>query len=574
MTTLEETRLEEARQAGNRIVAQVTQLFESGKIEPAMDMARAALANGITHPMLLRVRAYWLEQNNHLREAVADLQRAISIAPGHSTLHNALGVCLGKLGRWNEAVAEFETAVALSPRFIAAQYGLATALEGVGDLSGSEAALKRVLELNPSYTDALSDLANLAARRGHWEEARGLAERALAADPKQYQALATLADVSIGTGDLDNAASLIAAALADPAFPPDQRNIVLTLRGDLAHARGRYDEAFRDYAEANAERRRLFAEPYASPGRETALSFVQWLTEYFDRAPKEAWSVKARAAAAPAREDSDLAGPQRAGPKRAGPKLAGHAFLIGFARSGTTLLENILSSHPGIVALEEKETFAASTREYFSDDKGADRLAEADEATLARFREDYWRRAAQYGAGELDGKVFVDKRPLGAIKLPLVAKLFPDAKILFALRDPRDVVLGCFRRHFQLNPSMYEMLELRGAARLYDANMTLASACRAKFDLPWLETRHETLIDDFDGELGRIVAFLGLPWSDEMRDFAQKAKARSIATPSSVQVIKGLNRDGVGQWRHYRAQLAPVQPILKPWVEAYGYKSA
>ncbi len=559
MTTLEETRLEEARQAGNRIVAQVTQLFEAGRAEPAADMARAALANGITHPMLLRARAYWLEQNNHLRDAVADLQRAIALAPGQATLHNALGVCMGKLGRWNDAAVEFETAVALSPRFIAAQYGLATALEGTGDMTGSEAVLRRVLELDPTNAEPLSDLASLAARRGHWEEARRLAEQALAADPTQHQAVTTLADVAIGIGELDNAASLIATALADPAFPPVDRSIMLTLRGDLAHARGRYDEAFRDYADANAQRRRLFAEQYASPGRETAITFVQWLAEYLDRAPKEAWSVAGRAAA---------------GAAASGPKLAGHVFLVGFARSGTTLLENILTSHPDIVALEEKETFTASTREYFADDKGVDRLAEADDAALARFRDDYWRRVAHYGADKLDGKVFVDKRPLGAMKLPLVAKLFPDAKVLFALRDPRDVVLSCFRRHFQLNPSMYEMLDLRGAARFYDAIMTLSSVCRAKLDLPWLETRHETLIDDFDGELGRIVAFLGLPWSDEMRDFAQKAKTRAIATPSSVQVIKGLNRDGVGQWRHYRAQLAPIQPALKPWVQRYGYKSA
>src|SRR6185312_9762205 len=148
MTTLEENRLAEAVQAGNRIVAQVGQLFESGKTQPAMDMARAALANGVVHPMLLRVRAYWLEQNNRLREAVADLQRAIAIAPGQATLHNALGVCFGKLGRWSDAVVEFETAVAVQPRFVAAQYGLATARESTGDLSGAEAALRRVLELD------------------------------------------------------------------------------------------------------------------------------------------------------------------------------------------------------------------------------------------------------------------------------------------------------------------------------------------------------------------------------------------------------------------------------------------
>src|SRR6185312_10952442 len=282
--------------------------------------------------------------------------------PGQATLHNALGVCFGKLGRWSDAVVEFETAVAIQPRFVAAQYGLATARESTGDLSGAEAALRRVLELDPQNPGPLSDLANLAARRGDWTEARRAAELALAADPKQHLAQATLADVAIGLGEYDNAGTLIASALSDPAFPPFDRTMMQTLQGDMMHAQGRYDEAFRSYSEANLQRRRIFAEQYASPGRETASSFLNWLIEYFDRAPKEAWSAAGRPAPAE------------------GPKLAGHVFLIGFARSGTTLLENILSSHPNIVALEEKEVLVDSVREFFSDDKGADRLAAADEA--------------------------------------------------------------------------------------------------------------------------------------------------------------------------------------------------
>jgi tetratricopeptide (TPR) repeat protein len=465
-------------------------------------------------------------------------------------------VCYGKAGRWTDAVVELETAVAINPRFVGAQYNLATARESTGDLTGSESAFRRVLELNPADVHSLSNLANLAARRAGWDEARTLAEQALALDPKQYLAQTTLADVAVGVGDLDNAESLIASTLADPAFPPVERTMMLTLKGDALHERGQYNDAFRAYSDANAQRRQLFAGLYAAARRETAGSFLNWLIEYFDRAPKEAWSAKGRPAPAQ------------------GPKLTSHVFLIGFARSGTTLLENILSAHPRIEALEEKEVLTDSVREFFSDDKGADRLAAADEATLARFREAYWQRVAQHCPGSLDGKVFVDKRPLGAMKLPLIAKLFPNAKILFALRDPRDVVLSCYRRYFQLNPSMYEMLDLRGGARLYASTMTLSAVCRKKFGLAWQETRHETLIDDFDGEIKRIFDFIGVEWSDEVRDFADKARGRSIATPSATQVIKGLNRDGVGQWRHYRAALAPVQATLRPWVEKYGYTSA
>src|SRR6202008_3899216 len=143
----------------------------------------------------------------------------------------------------------------------------------------------------------------------------------------------------------------------------------------------------------------------------------------------------------------------------------------------------------------------------------------------------------------------------------------PAAKILFAVRDPRDVILSCYRRQFLLNPSMYEFLELGGAARFYSGVMRLASTAREKFAQEWLETRHESLVEDFDGEMRRVLELVSLPLSTEIRGFAQKAKELALWTPSSTQVVQGLNSDSVGQWRHYRDQLAPVLPVLRPWIE-------
>jgi tetratricopeptide (TPR) repeat protein len=537
----------------DQAVAEASQAVRDGKIPRAMDIARQALARGIVHPMLLNLRAFWLEDNNRPREALADLQLAVTLAPEDGILHNALGLCLTKFGRWTDAVDAFETAVRYQPEFVAAHFNLASARECTGDLRGARLAFERTLELSPDYPEPLASLANLAARRADWTQARIFAERALAADPKQYLALTTLANSAVATGDFANADGLISSALADPALPQVHRAMLMTLKGDLRHGEGRYADAFRAYTEGNTLRRQLFANQYAGPGQETAATFTQWLVEYFDRAPAQDWSVKDKKASS------------------IGPKPSSHVFLMGFARSGTTLLENILAAHPGAVALDEKEVLADSIREFLSNDKGPDRLAAADEATLDKYRALYWKRVAEY-CPDVSGKAFVDKRPMASMKLPVIAKLFPDAKILFALRDPRDVMLSCYRRQFLLNPSMYEFLELKGAARFYASMMRLSVICREKFGLAWHETRHEALVENFDSEISRIFDFIGVTWNDEVRDFAEKSKGRAIATPSATQVIKGLNREGVGQWRHYREQLAPIIPTLRPWIEAFKYQ--
>jgi Tfp pilus assembly protein PilF len=535
----------------DRLVAEAGDAVRSGNIARAIEMARGALSRGAVHPLFLNLRAFWLEQNGRPREALADLERAVAMAPEDPALHNALGLCLTKFDRWSDAAAAFEAAVSRAPAFAAAHFNLASARECTGDLAGATEAFERTFELDPRNPEPLSSLANLAARRGDWTNATAYAERALAADPHQYLALTALANAALATGNFANAGMLIDSALSDPKLPQVNRAMLLTLKGDLRHAETRYSDAFLAYTEANTLRRNLFAGQYMAPGQETAASFTQWLVEYFDRAQGETWSVAAKPA-----------------PK--GPAIKEHVFLMGYARSGTTLLSNILASHPGIAALDEKEILFDSIREYLSDDKGPDRLAAAGDAALDKFRDAYWQRAAEH-CKAIEGKVFVDKRPMATMKLPLIAKLFPKARILFAIRDPRDVILGCYRRQFLLNPSMFEFLELRGSARFYSSMMRLAAICRDKFRQPWLETRHESLIEDFDSQIRKVLDFIGVEWNDEVRDFAEKSKSRFIATPSAPQVIKGLNREGVGQWRHYREQLAPVVPALRPWIEKFGY---
>jgi tetratricopeptide (TPR) repeat protein len=537
---------------GNEVLEIVASAVAAGDLAHASKLAATALAGGHMHPLLLNLRAYGYEQQGRMKEALADLKEAARISPADVQLRNTYGETLAKLGRWEEAITQFDAALGYQPNLLTARLNLASAYECTGDLPRAEDHFRRVLDADPANALALASLANLAARRADWDIARHLAEQALSADPKQRLALTTLANAAVATGNFTDAGTIIDSALADTSLPDADRTMMLTLKGDLLHAQSRYAEAFAAYGQANTLRRKVFAAQYASAGQETAASFVQWQNEYFERAPSGTWSVA------------------NASPPSPGPAVAGHVILIGFPRSGTTLLESVLAAHEGVSALDEKDLLAAANREYLSDGKGLDRLAAAGEQDLAPLRADYWDRVAGF-RGEVAGKVFVDKRPLGAMRLALIARLFPSAKILFAVRDPRDVILSCYRRQFLLNPSMYEFLDLGGAARFYSALMRLSATVREKFAQPWLETRHEALVDDFEGEMRHVLEFLGLPWSADIHGFAQKAKDLSLWTPSSAQVVQGLNSDGVAQWRHYREQLEPVLPTLRPWIEKFGY---
>jgi hypothetical protein len=234
------------------------------------------------------------------------------------------------------------------------------------------------------------------------------------------------------------------------------------------------------------------------------------------------------------------------------------------------LVEVVLDGNPQVVSLEEHELLAPGVLTYMREPVNFDALAHADASGLNELREAYWRSAR--GAGiDVTGKVFVDKHPLNTLKLPLITRLFPQAKILFAVRDPRDVILSCFRRRFQMNPSMYEFLTLPGTAAFYSAVMQFADTVKHKLNLQWHEVRYERLIADFEQQMRGICEFIGLEWLPSMGEFAQRVQSREHATPSTAQLSQGLLTSATAQWRHYESQLATVQPTLGPWIERLGY---
>jgi tetratricopeptide (TPR) repeat protein len=536
-------------QADQATLRAVHEAARRGDHAQAGELARAALAAGLEHPLLYNVAALPLEQQGRMAEALELLERAVRLAPSDLGSRNALGLCLLQLERPREALEQFQTILKAKPEASYAHASEGNAHVMLGEIAAAETSFKRALEIEPRHAVALAGLAHIAASRGDYPAARAWAGEALAGVPGFPGAVMTLATADLHQRRASEAEAELRALLDDTRLTALERAYATGLLGDALDAQSRPAEAFAAYGDCNEALDRLYADQYRD---DRALDYARVLLRYFERAKPGAW--KPRPALGP-----DFSG------------VSGHVFILGFPRSGTTLLEVILEGHARVVSLEEHELFAESVNQFMRRPEDLDGLLHAAPQTLEAARAAYWRRVAEQGV-DVAGKLFVDKHPLNTLKLPLIARLFPDAKILLACRDPRDIVLSCFRHRFRMSAPIYELLSLEGAARYYDVVMQLMVRFNDALAQEVCLVRHEDLVTEFAREMKRVCTFLGLEWDPAMADFALRTQRRPVLTPSTAQLVRGLNTEGVGQWRRYRDQLEPVLPMLKPWIERFYYE--
>jgi hypothetical protein len=315
--------------------------------------------------------------------------------------------------------------------------------------------------------------------------------------------------------------------------------------GEVLDERGDAGEAFKAITEGNALRARNPAAEGADGDR--FLARVRQARDGFT-----AQRIRAVAARAPVGA-------------RAAP-----VFFVGFPRSGTTLMERALKAHPEIVTTDERSPLApilAHLAEIGSYPRDLERLTGEQ---ITNLQDRFWAQA-EADLGSLDGRRLVDKMPLNLVNLGLANCLFPDARVLVALRDPRDTCLSCVMQRFQFNDAMANFFDLGRTAAAYVAVMELWLQFRQALSLPWLEYRYEDLIGDFRGTLERVLTFVGLAWHDDVLAYAERAREQVITTPSYRRVAGAIDARSAGRWRRYRRELSPVLPVLQPLVRAFGY---
>ena len=524
-----------------RLAQAAVQAFALGDIAAARTHADAALARNPEEPNAHQILGLIALRAGDARTARVHLERANAAAPDQPAILNALGGALRHTGDPIAARQAFARA---------GEQGLAEAWRNLGNLETAEtridaaiAAYERATRADPASAPAHAALARLLEQRHDLARAKTHAERALALAPGDEIARLTLAQLALRARNCD-AAETYAAPILQRSHSPTNQALAWGLVGEARDKSGRPREAFDAFRRANAALDTLHGalrDDTRSPFHPDAIARLAAFAEH--------------AAAPPPPRPSDDPAP---------------AFLIGFPRSGTTLLDQILSAHSRIVSMEEKEVFAAITADRAQSDAALAAFAVAPPAEMARLRAAYWAGVRANGIAP-EGRVFVDKLPLNLILAPLIARVFPGAKLIFAVRDPRDVILSCFQQRFGLNTAMAHFLDLERAARYYAAAMSLFDLCRARLPLDIHLVRYEDVVADLDLQAHTLADCLGVAFEPAMLAFHQAAARRDINTPSARQVIEPLYAHSVGRWRAYAEDLAPSLPILDPWVRRFGY---
>ncbi|GFE78998.1 sulfotransferase [Steroidobacter agaridevorans] len=481
--------------------------------------------------------------------ARAVLKRAVELAPANALMRSEyIKACYESMAM-EEATAALQGWTDFSGL---APEQLAEAGHRILNLGETRLAERVVSQLHATQLDprATLTLAQIMERTNRIPEAQQLIAR-LEADP-QAQSLGTdllimRAQIAQRAGNHELARELFERTLQGTSQFHDRHFALFPLVRSLDALRS-YDEAFAAMVEAHESQiahLELTAPLAVVRGRPT-WEIAKWSCDPQDI---ERWD----AADPPSLQDSPI-------------------FVVAFPRSGTTLLEQTLDAHPALRSMDEQPIVQAALDDIVA--AGVyypEQLAKLTPEQLRTIRARYFTRAAAKVQLE-PGQRLVDKNPLNMLRLPAIQRLFPNAPIILAIRHPCDVVLSCFMQHFRAPHFVMLCSDLQ----------TLADGYRRSFDFWYqqsallspnvLEVRYENFVADFERGVREIAEFLHLPWHDGMLAPAEHARAKGfISTPSYSQVVQPVNQKAVGRWRAYERHLAPVIPLLRPYLQRWDY---
>lgn len=250
-------------------------------------------------------------------------------------------------------------------------------------------------------------------------------------------------------------------------------------------------------------------------------------------------------------------------------------FLLGFMRSGTTLTQEVLDAHRGVFLADETDFVSSLYYELHRLIPGkrttAEKLASIDEVGVRHLRDFYWNLVrSRYGSVPAN-QLLVDKTTMNTVDLGLINCVFPDAKIVFVMRDPRDVCLSCFMQVMIPTHATVHLLTWKGTAEFYGQVMEWWRYIKTEMVTPHLEIRYEDAVSDFEGTFRKAFAFLGLPWDTSVADFHRRAAGKYVNSPSFSQVAQPLYTSSLERWRYYDAEFAGIYEYLMPYVQEFGY---
>ena len=574
MTTLQDaerfdpSHAETAGRQAERLLQQGVAAAARGAADEAVACMRKAVA---LRPDLAAAQAnlglLLLAMRRHA-EAEAPLRTALSFMPGDAALRNALGVAQEALQRFVDAEKTYRAALEVDPRMAEAHANLGNCLRRLGQLQQAEAHLVRSIELKPGfavahynlgillqereeypraiaeyrqalayrpdYVEALNNLGSCLRTEGFVDEAKAAFERVLELHPLQIEAHCNLAQFKTYAADDPHVGQLLSQQHRVPALPDEGRARYWFTIGKMFEDAGRHDDSFAAYAEGN---RVKAAGTRWDEGAHAALQ--RRIVATFDRERLARHAVAAAAGEGPV-----------------------PVFIVGMPRSGTSLLEQVLATLPGVHGAGEL-TWLPETL-HVDDEGGAAGFPE----NLAEYStDDYLALGRRYveriRALAPNASHVVDKLPDNFQHLGLIHLMFPGARIIHSMRDPMDSCFSCYSRLFIGNNLGYTY-DLGATGRYWVTYHELMRHWRAALPAGRiLDVSYETMVSDFENQARRLVDYLGLPWDERCLGFHRNR--RVVRTASVAQVRKPIYQTSVARWKNYERHLGALLEIVRDY---------
>ena len=480
-------------------------------------------------------------------EAIANYRRAIGLRSDFHQAYLNIGHILDKLGRWEEEYQLYLSLKAVCPQLPETHDRLGTACMRRGDFTTALEEYDLALELDPDMVNTICSKAELLERTRDYDAAADLVSRALALEPDNAYAGCIAGKLFQQKGELTEAINVLEKARERSTADKITSECCLLL-GQLYARTGEYKKSYDLVSEGN----RLTASGFEDIDgiRNKFLEEIEC-----GSAQLELFSQEYSAGKIP--DDSQ------------GSELV---FIVGFPRSGTTLLDVILESHPDIQTVEEKpaahEMYAHFLREFAGVTGEPVTLAPAQLDTL---RSVYYRELYRYAEKDKT-RYIVDKFPLNIARAHLLWRVFPAARFILALRHPCDACLSCLMQNFIINSAMANFLTLHDTVTLYGKIMKRWVELAEKLPLNHCSVRYEALVNDFRGEISSLLGFLELEWNENLLSYGEHSRLREvIKTPSYRQVREPIYKRAVYRWENYREFMQPEIGVLEPFIRMFGY---
>ena len=520
-------------------------------------------------------------QKKNFNKAIINFENALLINPDHAELCNNYGAALIQIGEYKKSINYFQNAIKIKPNYAQAYNNFGSALKELKEYKKSATLFEKAIQIEPNLVDSYINLGIIFKELGDFSKAIFYFQETIKIHPTNIKAHQNLMESYEKTNqdkELQKAILNAKNLIKENSIIKLYESIILynsnkfteakeslkkisfdteDIRNEsrrvitLAHCYDRIGDskkAFKNFSKANNLFLNLRTVNFFDKNR--YLQRIDKRKAFFEKSIIKKWKTIKLLNARP-----------------------NPVFLIGFPRSGTTLLDSILNSHPSIEVIEEKPMVSKLIESLSKlPGGGLQDLEKIDEIQIKKLKKIYFDSLDMQINNKKNSKIYIDKFPLNIIYIGEIFRIFPNAKFIISVRHPYDCVLSCFMQNFELNDAMANFLTIKDSAKLYDSVMSLWMQYLSIFEIKYHNVKYENLIQKFNPTVKSILNFLELPWDDSVLKYSKTAKQKkNIATPSYKQVIKPIYPHASGRWKRYENEMSNVNLILKKWVNKFDY---